>query len=87
LKDEQGNPQIVEYPGGDDAFAMARRLAKEEGILAGISQANVVAAEVVTPENLKLMSRWLPAGELSSTALGAEAGRWAVDGGARQGGS
>jgi len=47
LKDEHGQPQIVECVkvSNDDAFAMARRLAKEEGILAGISTgANVVAA-------------------------------------------
>ena len=47
LKDAAGNPQIVECVkvSNDDAFAMARRLAKEEGILAGISTgANVVAA-------------------------------------------
>ncbi len=47
LKDGHGNPQIVEclQVTNDDAFAMARRLAKEEGILAGISTgANVVAA-------------------------------------------
>ncbi|MDB6121680.1 MAG: cysK [Pedosphaera sp.] len=47
LKDSKGNPQIVEciQVSNDDAFAMARRLAKEEGILVGISTgANVVAA-------------------------------------------
>jgi cysteine synthase A len=47
LKDSKGNPQIVEcvQVTNDDAFAMARRLAKEEGILAGISSgANVWAA-------------------------------------------
>lgn len=47
LKDGQGNPQITEciQVSNDDAFAMARRLAKEEGILAGISSgANVWAA-------------------------------------------
>ncbi len=47
LKDAQGNPQIVEciQVSNDDAFAMARRLAKEEGILVGISTgANVCAA-------------------------------------------
>ena len=39
LKDSAGNPQITECikVSNDDAFAMARRLAKEEGILAGIS--------------------------------------------------
>lgn len=56
LKDSAGNPQIVEciQVTNDDAFAMARRLAKEEGILAGISTgANVVAAMEVAkrPEN------------------------------------
>ncbi len=47
LKDEKGNPQITEcvQVTNDDAFAMARRLAKEEGILVGISSgANVWAA-------------------------------------------
>jgi cysteine synthase A len=47
LKDSQGRAQIVEciQVTNDDAFAMARRLAKEEGILAGISTgANVWAA-------------------------------------------
>jgi len=47
LKDEQGNPQITEciQVTNDESFAMARRLAKEEGILVGISTgANVVAA-------------------------------------------
>jgi len=56
LKDSNGNPQIVECIAisNDDAFAMARRLAKEEGILVGISTgANVVAAIDVAkrPEN------------------------------------
>jgi len=56
LKDAQGNAQIVEciQVSNDDAFAMARRLAKEEGILAGISSgANVWAAIEVAkrPEN------------------------------------
>ncbi|HTQ96526.1 MAG TPA: cysteine synthase A [Candidatus Acidoferrum sp.] len=56
LKDSKGNPQIVEcvQVTNDEAFAMARRLAKEEGILAGISSgANVVAAIEVAkrPEN------------------------------------
>lgn len=56
LKDEKGNPQISEciQVTNDDAFAMARRLAKEEGLLVGISSgANVVAAIEVArrPEN------------------------------------
>jgi len=47
LKDAKGATQITEciQVSNDDAFAMARRLAKEEGILAGISTgANVWAA-------------------------------------------
>jgi len=47
LKDEKGKSQITEciQVTNEDAFAMARRLAKEEGILAGISSgANVWAA-------------------------------------------
>ena len=56
LKDAEGHPQIVEcvQVTNEDSFAMARRLAKEEGILAGISTgANVWAAIQVArrPEN------------------------------------
>ncbi len=56
LKDSNGNAQITEcvQVSNDDAFAMARRLAKEEGILVGISTgANVIAAIEVAkrPEN------------------------------------
>src|SRR6187455_2110337 len=56
LKDSKGQAQITEciQVSNDDAFAMARRLAKEEGILAGISSgANVWAAIEVAkrPEN------------------------------------
>src|SRR5256885_946538 len=56
LKDSKGNAQITEciQVTNDDAFAMARRLSKEEGILAGISSgANVWAAIQVArrPEN------------------------------------
>ena len=56
LKSTDGSPQIAECirVSNDDAFAMARRLAKEEGILAGISSgANVHAAIEVAkrPEN------------------------------------
>jgi cysteine synthase A len=56
LKDSAGRAQITEaiLVSNDDAFAMARRLAREEGILAGISSgANVWAAIEVAkrPEN------------------------------------
>lgn len=56
LKDSNGNLQVAEciQVTNDDSFAMARRLAKEEGILAGISSgANVWAAIEVAkrPEN------------------------------------
>ena len=56
LKDAKGNNQITEciQVSNDDAFNMARRLAREEGILAGISSgANVWAAIEIAkrPEN------------------------------------
>ena len=87
LKDEKGNPLVTEaiQVSNDEAFAMARRLAKEEGILCGISSgANVVAAIEVAkrPENKgKLIVTIAPStGErYLSTPLAAEA-RAAVGG-------
>ncbi len=87
LNDAGGKPQIADciQISNDDAFAMARRLAKEEGILCGISSgANVVAALEVArrPENKgKLIVTIAPStGErYLSTALAAEA-RAAVGG-------
>jgi cysteine synthase A len=81
LKDSAGHPQIVEciQVTIDDAFAMARRLAKEEGILAGISSgANVWAAVEVAkrPENKgkMIVTVACSTGErYLSTALAAEA--------------
>jgi len=81
LKDGQGNPQIVEcvQVSNDDAFAMARRLAKEEGLLVGISTgANVIAAIEVArrPENRgkTIVTIACSTGErYLSTALAAEA--------------
>jgi len=81
LKDAKGNPLVTEaiQVSNDDAFAMARRLAKEEGILCGISSgANVWAAIQVAqrPENKgKLIVTIAPStGErYLSTPLAAEA--------------
>lgn len=81
LKDSKGNPQIFEciQVTNDDAFAMARRLAKEEGILAGISSgANVWAAIEVAkrPQNKgkMIVTVACSTGErYLSTALAAEA--------------
>ena len=81
LKDSAGKDQITECikVTNDDAFAMARRLAKEEGILAGISSgANVWAALQVAkrPENKGkvIVTVACSTGErYLSTALAAEA--------------
>jgi cysteine synthase A len=81
LKDAAGNPQITEcvQVSNDDSFAMARRIAKEEGILAGISTgANVWAAIEVAkrPENKGklIVTIACSTGErYLSTALAAEA--------------
>lgn len=81
LKGPNGEPQITEtvQVSNDDAFAMARRLAKEEGILVGISTgANVWAAIEVAkrPENRgkTIVTIGCSTGErYLSTALAAEA--------------
>jgi cysteine synthase len=81
LKDERGVPQITEciQVASEDAFIMARRLAKEEGILAGISTgANVWAAIEVAkrPEHKgkTIVTIACSTGErYLSTALAAEA--------------
>jgi cysteine synthase A len=81
LKDASGNPQISEciLVTNDDSFAMARRLAKEEGLLVGISTgANVWAALELAkrPENKgkTIVTIACSTGErYLSTALAAEA--------------
>ena len=81
VKDAQGGAQITEcvQVANDDAFAMARRLAKEEGLLVGISTgANVWAAIEVAkrPENKgkTLVTIACSTGErYLSTALAADA--------------
>jgi cysteine synthase A len=81
LKSEKGEAQITEciQVSNDDAFAMARRLAREEGLLVGISAgANVVAALEVArrPENKGklIVTIACSTGErYLSTALAAEA--------------
>jgi len=81
LKDVKGREQITEciQVSNDDSFAMARRLSREEGILAGISSgANVWAAIEVAkrPENKgkTIVTVACSTGErYLSTALAAEA--------------
>ena len=81
VKGPKGEQQIAEcvQVSNDDAFAMARRLCKEEGLLVGISTgANVVAAIEVAkrPENKGKMIVTIACstGErYLSTALAAEA--------------
>ncbi|MBI3192134.1 MAG: cysteine synthase A, partial [Pedosphaera parvula] len=90
LKDASGQPQITEcvQVANEDAFHMARRLAKEDGILVGISSGATVWAAVQVakrPENKgkTIVTIAASTGErYLSTALAAEANREAQDPGA-----
>ncbi len=81
LKDSAGREQITEciQVTNDDSFAMARRLAKEEGILAGISTGANVWAAIEVAKRLENKGKMIVTVACStgerylSTALAAEA--------------